>query len=175
MFIYRPHLHQLDGTITPDLIVDSAEFAGHAASVHLSDQVDLLVPPQALVAACVVFAAGYGALLAPAFLVAADQPDLPVTCHVARQAWRLADVRGQLAGLELRLAINDADGAISSMHCPVRADRTEPAPGRARCDAALHAPLPAGAESVTLTLHDPQRGRHLVHRVFLRSAVALAA
>ena len=100
MFIYRPHLHQLDGTITPDLIVDAAHHASTGMPVLLSDAVHASGPTSAAVAGCVVIGAGYGALLAPAVLLVA--PTGAVTrCHLARQAWRLADVQDHLAALAL--------------------------------------------------------------------------
>lgn len=175
MFIYRPHLHQLDGTITPDLIIDAAHLAGEAVPVLLSDQVHVVARPQALAVGWVVFAARYGALLAPAVVLPPDPGSPMALCHVSRQAWRWTDVREHLAELELRAACRDASGAIVSVRCPMRPAPDAPGTGRARCEAARHAPLPAASESITLELHDPVRSRSLTQRLFLRAPLSLAA
>ena len=172
MFIYRPHLHQLDGTITPDLIVDAAHHASTGMPVLLSDAVHASGPTSAAVAGCVVVGAGYGALLAPAVLLVA--PTGAVTrCHLARQAWRLADVQDHLAALALSVSPRIAGVAQPAIPCAILLDLSEPSRGMARCETAMHDPLPAGAESVELMLHDPVRARALVHRVFLPAAQAV--
>jgi hypothetical protein len=162
VFIYRPHLHQLDGTITPDLIVDAAQRASDGAPLLLSDAVHASSPAACAVAGCVVVGAGYGALLAPAVVLLT--PAGAVTCcHLSRQAWRLA-VSPRMAGV-----------AQPAILCGIRLDPSEPPRGMVRCAIAVHDPVPAGAESVELTLHDPVRARTLVHRLFLSAAQAASS
>jgi hypothetical protein len=174
VFIYRPHLHQLDGTITPDLIVDAAQRASDGAPLLLSDAVHASSPAACAVAGCVVVGAGYGALLAPAVVLLT--PAGAVTCcHLSRQAWRLADVQDHLAALALSVSPRMAGVAQPAILCGIRLDPSEPPRGMVRCAIAVHDPVPAGAESVELTLHDPVRARTLVHRLFLSAAQAASS
>ena len=166
MFIYRPHVHQLDGTITPDLIVDAAYLVGTSECVQLLDHVQVGEYPQAPVAALVIVAARYGTLLAPGCVLRSEQGGGAV-CYVSRQAWRLPDVRDHLDALALHVVCRDSAGLGSMVDCRLQARLIDPAPGTARCEVAKHSPFSASAVSIELTLNDPILNRTLAHCIFL--------
>lgn len=138
MFVYRPHVHGLEATTTPDLILDLPA---------LSSDLQWHGRKDAVAAAWVVVAAGYGPLLTVGLL------DGAAPWIISRQAWRLADVR-----------LQDLEILLQGSAAPVAGDASPPAPGLARFVAA-RIPALAKPQACEVCLRDRRLGRHLAHSV----------
>lgn len=136
MFVYRPHVHGLEVTTTPDLIL---EMAG------LSSDVQWTRRNASVASAWVVIAAGYGPLLTVGLL------DGTTPWIIARNAWRLADVK-----------LDDLEIAFGGQSAPFAGDASAPAAGQVRFVAASLPPL-AGPAECAVSLSDRRLGRRLGH------------
>ena len=137
MFTYRPHVHQLDGTITPDLIVDRLVVDGHEVPDMLSDQVVLSGCGMTCVPAVVLIAAGYGTLMGLGFVFTTADQGPARLCLIGRAAWR--DLPHERRPLHLRvdLIVMDPIEVLNAGHDVRRGDqarRVEHDVVRACCD-----------------------------------------
>jgi hypothetical protein len=137
MFLYRPHVHGLEMTTTPDLILDLP---------GLSSEVQWHARKPAVAPAWVVVAAGYGSLITVGLL------DGTAPWIIARAAWRLADVRME----DLEIGFN---GAMARL----KGDASAPPAGQARFVAAL--PPLARPQACEVSLVDRRLGRRVAHCV----------
>lgn len=136
MIVYRPHVHGLDITTTPDLILEMTE---------LSSDVQRIRRKASVAAAWVIVAAGYGPLLTVGLL------DGTEPWIIARNAWRLADVN-----------LDDLEIAFGGRSSPFAGDASAPAAGQARFVAAS-LPALADPETCDVCLFDRRLGRRISH------------
>lgn len=167
MFIYRPHIHQLDGTITPDLVVDRLFVAEEEVPNVLSDQVVFAGCGTTCVPAIVLVAAGYGTLVGLGFVFTMAGQATAHRCHVGRAAWRLADVATHAAQLHLELRWHQ--GGVDSTHqgVPTSGRWIDPARGVAVFWTEPAVGVPPDARWCSVGLHDPAKDRALTHRIEL--------
>ncbi len=168
MFIYRPHLHQLDGTITPDLIADRLVVDGHEVPNVLSDRVVLAGYGTTCVPAVVLVAAGYGTLASLGFVFTTADQGPAHLCLIGRAAWRLPDLSPHAERLHLELRWHQGGVETSHQGAPTSGRWVDPLRGVAACwtEPAWHVPL--DARWCALALHDPIRNRALTHRIALQ-------
>ncbi len=173
MFIYRPHVHQLDGTITPDIVVVGARIPGQSSPAILSDLVQLEIgadlPEVSVVPATLLVAAGYGTLLAPAFALKRKGTSDTWLCLIGRTAWRLSDVEEHPDRLEMSITWSQSGASEAKGVRPNVKAWQLPGQGLALCVAepALR-PDPA-SPWCAVQLRDPVRGRSLQHRIDLKT------
>ena len=165
MFLYRPHVHQLDGTITPDLAVDHLLVDGEASPAGLSPALTLPWRDASIVPAVIVFAAGFGSLLSLGFLATVNGEASPRWCLVSRAAWRLDDVR--VHAPRLLLDVSWGAGGVDE-RCGGQATTSrwsDPPRATACCWSEPSWRIPAHERVYTLCLHDLVLGRALSHSI----------
>ncbi len=124
-FIYRPHVHNLDDVITPDVLIDHLTIAakGSTTSIpvpidRLTTDVEIQVAGSSSVpdAALAMIGAGAGTLLSIASNNGNPESNpgrLECVKPLCRQAWRFSDVAGHAGQLILRAAsVNEGAAAI---------------------------------------------------------------
>lgn len=173
MFIYRPHVHQLDGTITPDLVVDRLFVGREEVPNVLSDQVVYSGCGATCIPAIVLVGAGYGTLMGLGFVFSKADQGTAQQCFIGRAAWRLADVAAQSARLQVELRWHR--GGVDSTHqgVPTSGRWVDPARGVAVCWTEPAWRVPSDAQWCSVGLHDPANDRALTHRLELaRSTIS---
>jgi len=138
-FIYQPHVHETDGVLTPDLIVDSVTLLASAeATTSVSLAINLLSTETSLQdptatgcasAALVLIAGGRGALATvasahwnPAYAAIAPVPSEHWTpLLLCREAVRLPVVAEELKNLTLETARTNSSGSTVIGQTPVNA------------------------------------------------------
>ncbi len=165
MFIYRPHVHQLDGTITPDLVVDRLAINGHEVPNVLCDRVVLAECGATCTPAVVLFGAGYGTLMGLGFAVTTADLGPAHLCLVGRAAWRLADVSNHAERLQMELRWRQGDVDATHRVSLASGRWVDPARGVAVCWIEPAWRTPFYAQWFSVGLHDPVRNRALTHQV----------
>ena len=174
MFIYRPHVHQLDGTITPDLVVYQLAVNGQEVPNVLSDRVVLAGCGATCTPAVVLVAAGYGTLMGLGFVVATADHGPAHLCLIGRAAWRLADVSAHAERLHLKLRWHQGGVETTHQGVPTSGRWADPARGVAVCWTEPAWRVPFDAQWCSVSLHDPVRDRALTHHLTLaRSAASI--
>ena len=167
MFIYRPHVHQLDGTITPDLVVDRLFVVGQEVPNVLSDQVTFSGGVATCEPAVVLVAAGYGTLMGLGFVVTTADQGPAHLCLIGRAAWRLADVSTHAERLHLELCWHRGGVETTHQGVPTSGRWADPARGVAVCWTEPAWQVPFDAQWCSVGLHDPVRDRAFTHRLTL--------
>jgi len=165
MFLYRPHIHQLDGTITPDLAVDRLLVDGQECPAELSHKVALNWRDVNVVPAVIVFAAGLGSVLTLGFLGTASGEASPRWCLVSRSAWRLDDLRDHAPRLVMDIGWS-AGGADEHFSGQPESNRwVDPPPATASCWSETAWWTPAALRVCSVALRDPVIPRVLSHQI----------
>ncbi len=191
-FLYKPHVvGPKNNVTTPDIVIDRVSvLAGtHAYRVpvqRLSSRLGLQVAggEVSVEPAYVLVAAGGGVLVSLGALVrGADNPQSTADLLVARTAWRLHNLTGHFASLELATLSGPPGDATKTGSASV-SDLAEPADIMERMSG-INGALPRGITvlcaapqlactvsapaSFTVELADKQLGRRLSHHVDLMS------
>ena len=170
VFTYRPHVHQLDGTITPDLLIDRLVVDGHEVPDMLSDRVVLSGCGMTCVPAVVLIAAGCGTLIGLGFVFTTADQGPARLCLIGRAAWRLADVSPHAQSLQLDLRWQQDGVEFVPQGVPGSGRWADPSRGVAACwtEPAWH--VPRDARWCSVGLQDPIHQRVLTHRFALSSS-----